>query len=71
MNAGGGWTFIRRNLARKSDAGCDDALVGIGQPGRLALEFTRKSASARAVLRSALTDVKCAIPCARLLEAAP
>lgn len=53
------------------DAGCDDALAGIGQPGRLALEFTRKSGSARAAVRSALTDVKRAIPRARLLEVAP
>ena len=28
-------------VERLGEAGCDDALVGIGQPGRLALEFTR------------------------------
>jgi hypothetical protein len=28
-------------------AGCDDALVGIGQSGRIALEFTREADSAK------------------------
>lgn len=54
-----------------SVAGCDDALVGIGLPGRLVLEFARESRSARAALLSALADVKRAIPGARLIEAAP
>jgi hypothetical protein len=51
--------------------GCDDALIGVGQPGRIALEFTRESASAEAALVSALSDVKRVIPSARLIEAAP
>lgn len=58
-------------VERLGEAGCDDALVGIGQPGRLALEFTREDKSAKAAVRSALTDVKRAIPSARLIEAAP
>ena len=53
------------------EAGCDDALIGVGQPGRLALEFTREADSAEAAVRSALADVKRAIPSARLIEAAP
>ena len=53
------------------EVGCDDALVGIGQPGRLALEFTREAAHARAAVRSALADVKRAIPTAKLIEATP
>lgn len=52
-------------------AGCDDALVGVGQPGRLALEFTREAGSAEEAMRSALADVKAAIPSARLIEASP
>lgn len=52
-------------------AGCDDALVGVGQPGRLALEFTREAGSAEEAMRSALADVKAAIPSARLVEASP
>lgn len=58
-------------VGRLGEAGCDDALVGIGQPGRLALEFTREAESAQAAVRSALVDVKRAIPSARLVEAAP
>ena len=29
-------------LERLAEEGCDDALVGVGQPRRLALEFTRE-----------------------------
>lgn len=52
-------------------AGCDDALVGIGLPGRLALEFTREAVTAETALLSALMDVKRIIPDARLVEVAP
>lgn len=58
-------------VERLGAAGCDDALVGIGQPGRLALEFTREAKSAQAAVHSALADVKRAIPTARLVEALP
>ncbi|MEX0619131.1 MAG: DNA-binding protein [Pseudohongiellaceae bacterium] len=53
------------------EAGCDDALVGIGQPGRLALEFSREAENAVKAVRSALADVKKAIPSAKLVEASP
>ena len=55
-------------VERLGEAGCDDALVGIGQPGRLALEFTREADSADAAVRSALADVRSAVPSARLIE---
>jgi predicted DNA-binding transcriptional regulator AlpA len=58
-------------VERLGEAGCDDALVGIGQPGRLALEFTREADSADADVRSALADVRNAVPSARLIEVAP
>ncbi|HEY4066705.1 MAG TPA: DNA-binding protein, partial [Burkholderiaceae bacterium] len=58
-------------VERLGEAGCDDALVGIGQPGRLALEFTREAKSAKAAVRSALADVKRAVPSAKLVEAVP
>ncbi len=58
-------------VERLGEAGCDDALVGIGQPGRLALEFTREAESADAAVRSALADVRRAVPSARLIEVAP
>ncbi|MBP1202924.1 hypothetical protein JOD97_000938 [Duganella sp. 1411] len=57
-------------VERLGQAGCEDALVGIGQPGRLALEFTRESDTADAALRSALADVREAIPSATLIELA-
>ena len=57
-------------VERLGEAGCDDALVGIGQPGRLALEFTREAADADEAVRSALADVRRAVPSARLIEVA-
>lgn len=51
--------------------GCDDALLGLGQPGRLALEFSRDAASARQAVLSAMADVKAVIPDAQLVEASP
>lgn len=58
-------------VERLGAAGCDDALVGTGVAGRIALEFTREAASAEAAVRSALEDVRRAIPGARLTEAGP
>ncbi|MEF2117998.1 DNA-binding protein [Pseudomonas aeruginosa] len=58
-------------VERLGAAGCDDALVGIGQPGRLALEFIREAENADAAVRSALADVRSAVPSARLIEVAP
>ncbi|KIN15816.1 helix-turn-helix transcriptional regulator [Halomonas sp. KHS3] len=58
-------------VERLGAAGCDDALVGVGQPGRLALEFSREADSAAEAVHSALVDVKKAIPSARLIEASP
>ena len=58
-------------VERLGAAGCDDALVGTGVAGRIALAFTRVAASAEAALRSALEDVRRAIPGARLTEAGP
>lgn len=58
-------------VERLGAAGCDDALVGVGQPGRLALEFSREAGSAEEAVHTALVDVKKAIPSARLIEASP
>ena len=51
--------------------GCDDALVGIGKLGRIALDFTREADSAEEAVISALGDVKRAIPDAQFVEATP
>jgi hypothetical protein len=53
------------------EAGCDDATVGIGQHGRIALNFTREALSANEAVSSAIADVRKAIPEAKLVEATP
>ena len=55
-------------VERLGATGCDDALVGIGQPGRLSLVFTRKATSPEAAFVSALSDLKRAVPSATLIE---
>lgn len=52
-------------------AGCDDALVGIGRPGHISLDFTRETASAEEALFGALEQVTATIPGATLVEAGP
>ena len=52
---------------RLGAAGCEDALVGIGQAGRIALEFTRDAESAKSAVFSALAAVKAAISGAKFL----
>ncbi len=51
--------------------GCDDALIGIGQNGRIALNFAREANSAFKAISSAILDVKRIIPDAKLIEATP
>lgn len=58
-------------VERLGAAGCDDATVGVGQPGRIALLFSREASSAFEALLSALKDVKNVVPSARLVEAGP
>jgi predicted DNA-binding transcriptional regulator AlpA len=58
-------------VERLGAAGCDDATVGIGLPGRIALSFTREAGSAKQAIVSALEDVKRAIPNAELIEVSP
>jgi hypothetical protein len=53
------------------EAGYDDASVGIGQKGRIALNFIRQSNFALDAISSAIVDVKKAIPGAKLIEASP
>jgi predicted DNA-binding transcriptional regulator AlpA len=58
-------------VERLGVAGCDDALVGIGVPGRIALSFTRSAESAQTAILSALVEIKRALPSAQLIEAGP
>ena len=57
-------------VERLAEEGCDDALVGVGQPARLALEFVREARSADDAIEGAIKDVHRALPNARLIEAA-
>ncbi len=58
-------------MSKLGEAGCTDALVGLGVAGQLALEFVREAASADEAILSAVDDVKRALPDARLIEAGP
>jgi hypothetical protein len=58
-------------IDRLYEAGCDDALIGIGRQGCIALDFTRSASSAFEAISSAIVDVKKVIPDAILVEATP
>jgi|SRR5690554_4029941 len=51
--------------------GCDDALIGTGLPGQIALDFIREAENADAAIQSAHQDVLKTVPQAQLIEAAP
>ncbi len=53
------------------ESGCDDALIGIGKKGYIALDFIRESETAYLAVSSAIKDVLKAIPQANILEATP
>ena len=53
------------------EAGCDDAIIGIGQKGRIALQFSREADNALEAIISAIKDVKSVIPNAKLIESTP
>lgn len=53
------------------DAGCTDALLGIGCKGSIAMMFTREASSAEAAVLSAVRDVMGAVPGVRLVDVAP
>ena len=55
-------------VERLAAGGCDDATVGTGRPGRIALAFTREAPTATDAMLSAIADVKKAIPRARLID---
>jgi hypothetical protein len=57
-----------RYIDRLYKAGCDDALIGIGKQGCIALDFMRSAASAFEAISSAIVDVKKAIPDASLID---
>ena len=58
-------------VERLGAAGCNDAVLGVGRPGRIALTFDREARTADEAVRCALQDVTTAIPDATLVEASP
>ncbi len=58
-------------VERLGAAGCEDAAIGVGLRGRVALSFIREAPSAAKAVFSGILDVKRAIPDATLIEASP
>jgi predicted DNA-binding transcriptional regulator AlpA len=56
---------------RLFEAGCDDALLGIGQKGYIGLDFIRSSNSAIEAIYSAIENVKSVIPDSELYYISP
>jgi len=54
-------------MDRMGTAGCTDALVGLGTPGYIGMEFIREANSEEEALISAIADVKSALPSAILI----
>lgn len=58
-------------IERLGAAGCDDAAIGVGARGRVALSFMREAESAAKAVFSGIADVRRALPDATLIEASP
>lgn len=56
-------------VERLFEAGCGDALIGLGRPGHMALEFVREDVSADDAVTSARACVSQAVPRAQFLTA--
>lgn len=50
---------------------CDDALIGVGEKGNIALNFIREAETAYQAIHSAINDVRAVIPQATFSEAKP
>jgi hypothetical protein len=49
-------------IERLGESGCTDAMIGLGQPGFINLDFIREAQSEEDAILSALSDVKKAAP---------
>lgn len=58
-------------VERLGEQGCTDALVGLGLPGYIGLNFVREAEDAQSAILSAIDDVKQALPDAVLVEVGP
>lgn len=71
FTVGGVDTDPARYLEALAEAGCTDALIGVGRMGMIGLDFSRESHSAEDAIGSAIAAVRRAIPGAVLIEASP
>ena len=53
------------------EAGCDDAMIGIGRKGFIGADFSRESTSLEIAVDSAIRNIETAIPGAQLIDAGP
>lgn len=60
-----------KHVEKLGEAGCDDALIGIGKLGSISLNFNREAKSALKAITTAIKDVRKVIPDAALVEATP
>lgn len=60
-------TDIDQVMNKLGEAGCTDAVVGLGIAGQICLEFVREALTSEVALQSALEDVKRALPDAERL----
>ncbi|MEW8087955.1 MAG: hypothetical protein AB2652_04825 [Candidatus Thiodiazotropha endolucinida] len=58
----------QRHLDALYAAGCDDAVVGVGTPGSIALQFSRKASTEEEAISTAIGDVYKAVPGAALID---
>ena len=54
-------------LGRLAESGCTDALVGLGVPGSMSLDFAREGETEDLAILSALQDTRRALPSATLV----
>ena len=62
---------VEQLIERLGAGGCDDALIGLGHPGRIAMEFSREAVDAESAIRSALENVSAVSNDLHLIEVAP
>ena len=55
-------------LDRLFQAGCDDAVVGCGNPGMLGLSFTREGTEREVVIAGAVQDALAGLPAGAAVE---
>jgi predicted DNA-binding transcriptional regulator AlpA len=62
---------VDQAIERLGEAGCTDSNIAIGVAGEMALHFYRDGEDAQSAIRSAMTDIRRAMPTATLIEASP